>query len=118
MAPTEKRRTPRIQPFVAPCRLVLHGARVPAYLTDLSTLGARVTCEGVEPPMPGTSVTIEVRFGREVRHSRLTAEVKWVRTGPGATCVFGLTFTGVSPEQQRRLESIVEEFRRRAEQLA
>src|SRR5262249_17311534 len=119
MSPTEKRRTPRIQPYVAPCRIV-HGAhRFPAYLADLSTLGARISSD-VGPPEPGATVVIEVRFGRQVRFSKLHAEVKWVRPGSGAgePHLFGLTFTGVKAEEQRVLEAVVEEFRKRAEQLA
>jgi hypothetical protein len=119
MSPTEKRRTPRIQPYVAPCRIVEGSKRFPAYLADLSPLGARITCD-VEPPVPGTHVVIEVRFGRQVRFSRLRAEVKWIRPGaaPGDPSMFGLIFSGVTAEEQRVLEAVVEEFRKRAEQLA
>ena len=42
---TEQRKTPRIHPFVAPCRVVSESRAVAGYLTDLSEAGARVTCE-------------------------------------------------------------------------
>ncbi len=114
--PPEKRKTPRVAPFVAPCRLHVGAARVPAYLTDLSPRGAQIQLEA-PPPKPGTAVVLEIRFGREVRYSRLQAEVIWVRPGAddGHSC--GLTFTGVTTEQQRILESILDEFTRRAADL-
>lgn len=114
----EKRTTPRIAPFVAPCRLVEGERRLPGYLTDLSLKGARVSCDA-EPPQPGTTVVVEVRFGHEVRFSHLDAEVKWVKAGSGeGGHSLGLTFTGVTPEEQQVLESVVGEFGRRASQLA
>jgi hypothetical protein len=113
----EKRKTPRIAPFVVPCRVVDRGHRLSGYLTDLSAQGARVSC-GATAPEEGSSVVLEVRLGSGTRHSRLDAEVKWVRSeGGGTGHVFGLTFAKVSPEQQRMLESVVEEFRRRAAEL-
>ncbi len=115
----EKRRTERIQPYVAPCRIVAGERRIPGYLADLSPAGARVLCDVVPPPKGG-SVVLEVRFGRQVRYSRLPAEVKWVQPAAekGAPHAFGLTFTGVTPEEQLVLESVLEEFRRRAAMLA
>jgi hypothetical protein len=118
MTSSEKRRAPRIQPFVTPCR-VWHGVRhFPGYLADLSILGARVDCDA-EPPLVGDAVVLDVRFGREVRHSRLPGEVKWVRIGRGEqdSNAFGLTFTSVTAEERQVLESVVAEFRRRAEEL-
>lgn len=114
----EKRQTPRIAPYVAPCRVVVGARRVPAYLTDLSSKGARVSCD-VEPPREGETVVIEVRFGRQVRYSRLTAEVKWVVAAGGeGGASFGLTFAGLSAEEQAVLESVMEELQRRASLLA
>jgi hypothetical protein len=118
MPPAEKRKTPRIAPFVTPCRLDDGRTHIPGYMTDLSPRGARISCETV-PPDPGSRVVLEIRFGRQVRYSRLQAEVKWIRPAAGEqeshTC--GLTFTGVTAEEQRVLESIVDEFRRRAADL-
>ena len=116
---SEKRRTPRIQPYVNPCRIQDGKQRFPAYLADLSTAGARITCD-VAPPDPGTAVVVEVRFGRQVRYTRLPAEVKWIRPGSGAgdPHAFGLSFTGITADQRRTLESVIAEFRKRAEQLA
>lgn len=116
---TEKRKVPRIQPYVAPCR-ILHGSRrFSAYLVDLSPLGARVSC-AAEPPVPGDTVVLEVRFGRNVSWSRLPVEVKWASPAgePGEAHVFGLTFARISTEEQRVLDSVLEEFRRRAALLA
>ena len=112
----EKRKTPRIQPFVAPCLVVDHARRIPAYVTDLSPRGARVACDG-EPPLVGAAVVIEVRIGRKISRSRLPAVVKWARPGPRGIHLFGLTFEGVAGEEQRHLEAVVEEFRRRAAQI-
>ena len=112
----DKRRTPRIQPFVASCRVVEGSRRLPGYLTDLSIAGARVTSER-EPPAPGTRVVLEVRFRRQIAHSRVSAEIKWARAGSdGFAC--GLTFSGASEAERRVLEGVVEEFRRRAAELA
>ncbi len=112
----DKRKTPRIQPYVASCRLVEGSRRLPGYLTDLSVAGASVHCER-EPPAPGTAIVIEVRFGRRVAYSRLSAEVKWARAGTdGFAC--GVTFSGATEAERRELEGVVEEFRRRAAELA
>ena len=114
----EKRRTQRIQPYVARCRVVAGERRLGGYLADLSPRGVRVSCEA-PPPVPGEAVILEVRFGRQPGYSRLPAEVKWVKASAegGGSHVFGLTFTGVTPEEQRVVEAVVEEFHRRAAQL-
>jgi hypothetical protein len=111
---TEKRRTPRIQPYVAPCRVVRGRRRFVAYL---SPRGGRVACD-VEPPPAGTRVVLEVRIGRRVSHSRLPAVVKWARRGNGDTHTFGLTFQRISAEARRGLEVVVDDFRRLAAQIA
>jgi hypothetical protein len=113
----EKRRTPRIQPYVASCRVVRGRRRFVAYLTDLSPRGGRVACE-VDPPPPGTRVVLEVKIGRRVSHSRLPAVVKWTRTASGGTRNFGVTFQRIPAEARRALESVVEDFRRLAAQIA
>jgi hypothetical protein len=116
MGSSDKRRTPRIQPFVVACRVVYgDGRRGSAFLTDLSTAGAQVTCE-FEPPAPGGDVVLEVRFDRRAGTSRLPAQVKWVQTGERRHS-FGLTFEAISAEERRTLEAVVEEFRRRAAQI-
>lgn len=116
--PPDQRQTPRIQPFVAPCRLVAGARRIPGYLSDLSPRGARVSCDE-EPPPVGAAVVLEVRFGREVLYSRLPAEVEWVQAGiePSSAPDLGLSFKDISPDDQKVLEAVVQEFRRRAEQL-
>lgn len=114
MTRSEKRKAPRIQPYVAPCRLVHGSRRVPGYLTDLSRLGARVTCDEV-PPVIDEPVVLEVRFSRGAVYSPLPAVIKWRAAGvPDESFVVGLTFSGVSAEQQRVLEGVIDEFRRRA----
>jgi hypothetical protein len=114
---TEKRRTPRIQPYVVPCRVVRGRRRFVAYVTDLSPRGGRVACD-VDPPAPGTRVVLEVRIARRVSHSRLPAVVKWTRAGPKGSHTFGLTFQKVSAEAKRALEAVLEDFRRLAAQIA
>lgn len=115
----EKRRAPRIQPYVAPCRLLHAGRRLPGYVVELGPQGARVSCE-VEPPAPGESVVLEVRFSRRAVHSPLPAEVKWTRPSQaaGGARLVGLTFRDVSAQEQRVLDEVLEEFRRRAALLA
>jgi hypothetical protein len=114
----EQRRTLRIQPYVAPCRVLLGERRLRGYLADLSTDGARVSCDGPAPAV-SASVVLEVRFGREVRHSHLPAVVKWVKADPEVKGrhVFGLIFGALPEDARRALESVVDEFRRRAELL-
>jgi hypothetical protein len=115
----EKRRTPRIQPYVAPCRVLEGTRRLTGYLADLGYHGARVHCQ-VPPPAAGAAVVLEVRLRRGASRSRLPGEVKWVRarSGEAGGHMFGVTFNGLTAEQQRVVESVVEEFRRRAAELA
>jgi len=113
----EQRRTPRLQPYVAPCRIVVGMHRLSAYITDLSLGGGRVHCDG-DPPNPGTLVTLEVRIGKRVAHSRLPAVVKWTKPAARTGHDFGLTFEGLSAEDQKALQGVVDEFHRRAAQLA
>jgi hypothetical protein len=112
----EQRRTVRIQPFVAPCRVIVAARGLPGYLTDLSEAGARVTCEA-EPPKEDDAVTLELRIGRVAVRSRLAAKVEWVKTQGGGHS-FGLSFAGMPPEQQKALQAVVTEFRRLASEIA
>lgn len=112
----EKRKTPRIRPYVAPCVVVDGARRLPAYLTDLSIRGARISTDG-EPPAAHARVVVEVRLGRAVSPSRLPGQVKWAkRHAKGHD--FGLTFVGITAELQRTLERVVTEFRRLADALS
>lgn len=113
----EKRRTPRIHPYVVPCRIVQRARGRGAYLTDLGLRGARVALVG-DPPTPGSSVVLEVRIGRQFPRSRLRAVVKWVRLGKEGRHLFGLTFKGVGRGEQQALRAVVEEFQRQAAQIA
>jgi len=113
----EKRQKERIQPFVAACRYVVDGQRVPGFLTNLSSGGARIHSD-VEGPSPGASITVEVRMGRQATHVRLPATVRWEKPSKRGGFVFGMSFDGIGADEQRVLDYVIEEFRRRAAQLA
>jgi hypothetical protein len=104
---------------VAPCRLRLaDGRTLSAYVLDVSPRGARVACD--QDVAAGSAMVMELRLGSRGGWSRLPGEVKWCkrRTTARARYVFGLTFAGVSADQQALLDGALEEFRRRADQLA
>jgi hypothetical protein len=114
----EKRKTARIQPFVAPCHVASGAGRMAAYLTDLSVDGARVTCDA-EPPAVEDWVTVEVRLPRQADRSSLPGRVKWVKAaekGKGHT--FGITFEGISAEDGAAVAAVMAEFRRLAAKLS
>ena len=114
----EKRKTPRIQPFVASCRFVAEGdQRVPGFITNLSSQGACINTD-VEVPAAGSAITVEVRIGRQATHLRLPAIVRWERRSSRGGFAFGVSFEEIGPEEQKVLDGVIEEFRRRAEQLA
>jgi hypothetical protein len=119
MSEQEKRRVPRIQPYVAPCKVLDRETRVTGYVMDLSPSGARITVES-DPPAHGSNVMIEVKFSRTSPNSVLPGQVRWVKgpEGPTSTFTFGMTFEGLTPEQHSVLNAVVEEFRRRAQELA
>ena len=114
--PEEKRQIQRIQPFVAPCRYVLGGQRLSGFLTDISERGGRMHTD-VEPPEIGTTLTVEARLGRQATPIHLPATVRWARPAPRGGFLFGMSFDGVGPEEQKVLDGVVEEFRRRAAQI-
>ena len=114
---TDKREVPRIEPFVVPCQLVEGARRRAAYLTDLSARGARVSLDGATPAV-GASVALELRIGRQVARSRLRGLVKWVRARDGGGHEFGLTWSGLKARDRSALLTVIEEFRRRAAQIA
>jgi hypothetical protein len=113
----EKRQNDRIQPFVAACRCLVEGQRIPGFLTDLSSGGARIHAD-VEGPPAGTTVTVEVRMGRQATYVRLPATVRWEKPSKRGGFVFGVSFDGIGADEQRVLDHVIEEFRRRAAQLA
>jgi hypothetical protein len=115
-APAGKRGTQRIQPFVVPCRYVVGETRFPGFLTDLSERGGRVHTEA-EPPAVGTSLAVEARLGRQATHRRLPATVRWIRPVPRGGFLFGMSFDGVGPEEQKILDGVVDDFRRRASSI-
>ena len=113
---SEQRKTLRIQPFVAPCRVVTPDRAWSGYLTDLSEAGARVTCDA-EPPAQEAAVTLELRIGRVATRSRLQARVEWVRAQETGS-MFGLSFAAVPGEPQAALKAVVAEFQRMASEIA
>jgi hypothetical protein len=57
-------------------------------------------------------------MGRQATHVRLPATVRWGQPSPRGGFVFGMSFDGIHPEEQKILDGVIEEFRRRAAQLA
>ncbi len=112
MDPTE-RQAVRIQPFVAPCRYALGEARVPGFVTDISTRGCRIQTDQT-PPAKGSSLSIEVRLAGQPTHVRIPGTVRWTRTSPRGGFVFGVSFEGIGRDEQRVVDDVLEAFRRRA----
>jgi len=112
----EKRRAVRLSPFVVACKVTRGEAQLPAFITELSALGARVTCDDDCPPV-GSRVVIEVRLARRaVAPARLSAAVVWAgkaARGPA----FGVEFDELTEAQARALAQAVEEFRSLAEKI-
>lgn len=111
----EKRGTPRIQPFVARCRIECRGTSAGGYVTDLSERGAQVSCPVEALPDGAQSVVLEVRFSRQAALARLPARVQWTRPGrkPGQI-VFGVTFEELDEPALGAVRSAVERFQRQA----
>jgi hypothetical protein len=116
-APDEKRQTQRIQPFVAPCRYVFGQERFPGFLTELSKRGGRIHTE-VAPPPVGTNLEVEARIGRQPTHLPFPATVRWTRPAPRGGFLFGVSFDRIGPEEQRVLDTVVDEFRRWAASIS
>jgi hypothetical protein len=116
--PAEKRRTHRLQPYIARCVLRDDAVRVPGYLVDASPQGVRVSADA-PPPAPGRAVTLEVFLRGRVAPVRLPADVVWVQSPDvsGAPHRVGLTLTGGAPADQAALDAALAEFRRRAAEL-
>lgn len=114
----DKRRTSRIEPYLAPCRIVVGRRRIGGYVTNLSPRGARVYCDE-RPPRVGQKVALEIRFKERSAATRLVAEARWVRTADDPTAVhsFGVSFRGIRVDQRRAVEAVLHEFRRRAAML-
>jgi Tfp pilus assembly protein PilZ len=116
-APDDKRTTPRIQPFVAPCRVVESARRFSGYVTDLSERGAQVTCSPLPSP-EGTLVVLEVRLLASPTRLSLPGRIQWVRPAAGGDGhQFGVTFAGLDAGSQADLRAVLEEFQLRAAQL-
>ncbi len=115
-ASSQKRRAERIQPFVASCRYVVEDKRVPAFMTDLSTQGARIHTDHQPPPV-GAHLVIEVRLGKSATHQKIPATIVWGRPSSRGGFVCGVSFEGIGGDERAVLENVVEEFRRRAASL-
>ena len=116
--PEEKRRTPRVQPFVAPCHVAWGERRMAAYLADLGPEGARLTCDA-EPPALEEWVTVEVRLPRQAERTSLPGRVKWVQPAENRKgYIFGITFEGMSAEVGAAVATVLAEFRRLAAELS
>lgn len=113
----EKRRTERIAPFVAPCRIAKGRSRLAAYVTDLSPRGGRVHCDA-RAPGKGAAVVIEMRVGGQLTHLRFPAAVKWVRSGVRGGQDFGFTFGRLDRAARQALDGVLGDFRRRAAEIA
>jgi hypothetical protein len=111
-----KRQAPRIQPFVVPCRFAVGEARVPGYLTDISSRGGRVHTNA-EPPPIGTAVLVEVRLRSLPTHLPVPATVRWARAAERGGFAFGCSFDAIGPEEQKVLDAVVAEFQRRADSI-
>ncbi len=114
----EKRTTPRIHPYIVHCLLIDAAGerRITGYLTDLSSRGGRVACEG-EAPEPGAAVALEFRIGRQVESSRIRAAVKWVKRASRGMRSVGLRFERVAAAERKALEALVAEFRQRVAEI-
>lgn len=114
----DQRKTRRIEPYLAPCHVRLGRRRISGYVTNLSPRGARVYSDE-KPPRVGQAMVVEIRFRARSASYRLPAEARWVRTASDVAGLhsFGISFKGLKPEERRTVESVLVEFRQRAEQL-
>jgi hypothetical protein len=114
----DKRKTRRIEPYLAACRILVGRRRLSGYVTNLSERGARVYCDE-KPPRVGQSVILEIRFRTGVPYSRLRAEARWVRMASDVTGFhsFGASFRGLKPGERRAVAGVLVEFRKRAAML-
>ena len=95
------------------------GISVPGHVRhhDIATQADRVL-DVLEPPGPGGRVLIEARLGRRAARSPLPATVKWSRVDGAQGPMFGVTFEGLDEEGRNSLLAVVQEFERRAAELA
>ena len=114
---SDRRRTPRITPFVARCTLRVGSRSLAGYMTDLSLEGAQVSAAGT-PPAAGSILALEVRLTPGAAHSRLPARVLWIRVRESGGFSAGLSFAELGEAEQRALQAVVEEYQRRAAELA
>ena len=89
--PSNRRRSQRIQPFVAPCRYVVGEARHAGFLTDISREGGRVNAD-IEPPEIGQTIVVELRVPRQALALRLPATVRWSRASDSRAVILFTKF--------------------------
>jgi hypothetical protein len=118
----EQRRTPRIQPYVVPCRVLDSARRSAGYIVDLSTTGARITIDA-EPPNSGTNIILQIHFAVGAPFASrppcaFPAQVRWIKgpESPDGAFTFGVSFEGLGSGAQDALNAAIAEFgtRRRA----
>ena len=114
---SEKRRVARIAPFVTPCRVTSGARRFAAYVADLSARGARVTCDD-DCLSVGDEVVIDVKLGKKVAHVHLPGTVAWVRIADQGAAHFGVRFDELSPDDEKLLGEVLQEFQRLAARLS
>jgi hypothetical protein len=119
MSVREQRKGERIQPFLAPCRVLHDGRRFAAHLIELSLGGGRVACRALPPPA-GAAVVLEIRFEHGAERTRLPAEVRWARRLPDSEDghMFGVTFAHADASGERTVAEAIEQFRLRAATLS
>jgi hypothetical protein len=119
MTAREQRKGERIQPFLAPCRVIHEERRFAAHLIELSLGGGRVACRALPPPA-GAAVVLEVRFEAGAERTRLSAVVRWARRLPDSEDghMFGVTFASADEGAERVVAEAIEQFRLRAATLS
>ena len=117
MTRQEKRAVRRIAPFVVRCQVVCGGCRMAAYITDLSTSGARLALDQ-SLPEGLARLDLVVRLGSGPA-AHLSADAKWSRPrANGKGFMVGVRFVDLSRDARERLETAVDAFRANAARLA
>jgi hypothetical protein len=113
----ERRLEQRIQPFIKRCVAIAGDHRIPGYVTDLSTRGAKIISPE-EPPPVGAPIILEMTFRRPERRMRIKGSIKWTRSQHvKQDFIFGLAFLELTREQQELLEEVIANFADRAARL-
>ena len=70
-----------------------------------------------DAPAVGSLVVLEVRLDPRLGPSRLPSRVLWARSTDDGGLTVGLSFAELAEAEQRTLEEVVEEYRRKAAEL-